>query len=511
MTKNKVNDRILAYPFLNALNIDQDVKRRLSYLLAQTVEGNQDVYTTPIGADGNAYKILSKLDKVFKDATVNINSVLSDLESANKEKFGPRSISKTWSDRKESLLSSFKPLEGRRGTCKLIHPSSQAKLRPISLLTAIKLLKNNTNSGLPYFISKGRVKPKVLDEFGKLVKERYPCILFTRTQESGKTRNVWGYPIADTLNEMLFYAPLLDYQKQYAKYRSAIHSPDIVCNSMTILVKRCKKENKVMVSIDFGEYDNTVKTYLQDQAFNYIKALFQDKYADDIDYIRQRFNSIEIITPDGILKGEHGVPSGSTFTNEVDSIVQFLIGISLPFVDELSVQIQGDDGVYLIPKGYEDELINKFESFGLKVNKSKSYKSSDYAIYLQNLFHIDYLNVETGLIGGIYPLYRALNRICFQERWSNFEDYEISGQDYYSIRAICIMENCKHHPLFKEFVKLIFSEDKYALKFSKQGLFHYIHMMNETQGLGGIINNQYGDDVKGIRSFETFKIINSLG
>jgi hypothetical protein len=43
------------------------------------------------------------------------------------------------------------------------------------------------------------------------------------------------------------------------------------------------------------------------------------------DYIAWRFGNIGLITPDGVKDGPHGVPSGSTFTLEVNSIAQILI------------------------------------------------------------------------------------------------------------------------------------------------------------------------------------------
>lgn len=504
LTSNK------AYPFLNSLDIDQDVKRRLTYSLSQVVEGNSEIFVSPFGKDGKDKLILSELDKVFNGATSEMNDVLRDLELSNRAKFGPRSIAQTWSQRSDSLYNSFESYRGK--SVSVGDNSSRPKgiaLRPISLEQALKRLKNGTNSGLPFYTKKGKVKDKAFNEFDILLKEGFPCILFTRTQESGKTRNVWGFPIADTLNEMRFYVPLLDYQRKHSTYRAALIGPDEVDRSVTLIVKRASETDKWMVSIDFETFDNTVKRPLQKLAFDSIKGLFQSQYSEQLDKISERFATIGIVTPDGILDGDHGVPSGSTFTNEVDSIVQYLLAKTSSLVDDLNIQIQGDDGVYLIPEGSGEDLFSHFESFGLKVSRDKSYISKDYAIYLQNLYHIDYM--RNGLIGGIYPVYRAVNRICYQERWTDFEDYEIKGSDYYAIRTICILENCKYHPLFEDLVKLIYKFDKYSLKFSEQGLQRYLRMMEQTQGLGGVFINQYGENTKGIKSFESYKIISKLG
>lgn len=491
------------FPFLGTLNLDQDVTDRLSEHLVRTSKGSDSVYITPLGKDKDIDKLLSEFDKVFNDGRSQINSVLLELEMSNRSKFGPRSIAIPWTSRKESLESSFNTpkIEGIIGQY-----STKGNLRPLSMTKGLSLLKNNTNSGLPFYTRKGKVKNRVSDKFDSLLKRRDPCILFTRTQEQKKTRNVWGYPMADTLNEMLFYSPLLAYQKKLP-YRSALISPEAVSQAITRLILE-RKGSEIIYSVDFSAYDTSVSPKLQNAAFNYIRSLFQPKFSPEIDYIEERFRSIGIVTPTGIMTGDHGVPSGSTFTNEVDSIVQVKISKTLPYITDESLQVQGDDGVYKLPKDKVDELSNTFESFGLTINRDKSYVSESYAVYLQNLFHIDY--VKDGKIGGIYPIYRALNRLIYQERWSDFEDFGISGKDYYSIRAISICENCKYHPLFKELVKFVVKHDKYSLDVSDQGIVNYVRMMNNTYGAGEILRHQYGDDIKGIRSFETYKMIKEL-
>lgn len=495
-----------AYPFLNSLDLTDDVKRRVSLLLRRTELGNREPFLTPLGSEGKADSILLDVDKLFKENSDLINNTLADLERSNRDKYGPRSIAVPWPKRKDILLDSFKPFK-TNDKLEIPKPTLPSRLRPISISQAIDLLKNDTNSGLPFYTRKSNIKESVSKDFDALLKRKDPCLLFTRTQEGNKTRNVWGYPVADTLNEMMFYVPILGYQRDKA-YRSALLGPDEVGKSTCELVLKAQSESRTLVSIDFSAFDNSVKAFLHKYAFDYIKSLFQPKFSDELDYINDRFSSIGIVTPDGVVSGNHGVPSGSTFTNEVDSIVQMLIGVQLPFINLESMLVQGDDGVYIIPNGKEDLVFDHFARFGLSVNREKSYVSKDYVTFLQCLYHIDY--IKQGIIGGIYPIYRALNRLCYQERWSDFEDFGISGKDYYSIRSLCILENCKWHPLFEKFVKLILSKDKYSLDFSSQGLSNYVHMIEKTKGTEGILVNQYGDDVKGLRSFESYKLIRKL-
>jgi len=493
--------------YLNVCDLDYNVKDKLSQNMERIRIGSSDVLTSPLANENNPEDLLSEFNELFNSKTNLMNSVLLDLELRNKAKFGPRSIAKSWSERKSSLISSFETnnVDTINGVSRSFNVQ---RLRPSSIESALKLLKNSTNSGLPYYIKKGLVKERVLNKFDILVKRQDPCVLFTRTQEQGKTRNVWGYPMADTLNESMFYFPLLKYQKAL-KYRSALISPDEVSRRMTELINKTVMSKDKLLSIDFTSYDSSVKSQLQETAFNYIKSLFQVDSHHNLDYIKHRFNTIGILTPDGLYSGQHGVPSGSTFTNEVDSIVQVNISKTLDCINDDCLQVQGDDGVYSVPNHKINDLISKFEDSGLLVSRDKTYLSDNFSIYLQNLYHVDYRD-SLGNICGIYPVYRALNRIIYQERWSTFEDFGITGKDYYSIRTICILENCKYHPLFKDLVKFVLKYDKYSLDVTNQGLVKYIQMINETKGAGEILNHQYGDNVAGIRSFESFKMIKEL-
>lgn len=491
---------------LDKLDLDYNVIDKVSQHLTQTESGRKDVLLTPIGKDNDPNDILLKFDEVFEKNRFKMNETLISLENSNRDKYGPRSIAIPWKDRVKSLRVSFENSSYDKIVVKAL--PGRSNLRPLSLQHALKLLKNNTNSGLPYYTKKGIVKERVLDKYDTLLKRKDPCILFTRTQEQSKTRNVWGFPIADTLNEMRYYSPLLAYQKGLS-YRSALTSPDTVSRHMTDLINKSSSGGSTLVSIDFAAYDTSAKSELQGAAFDYIKSLFQAKCLAELNYIEDRFRSIGILTPDGVISGDHGVPSGSTFTNEVDSIIQIIIATSLPYITYDTMQVQGDDGVYLVPLDKVDELFDRFKTNGLNVNGDKSFVSNKFAVFLQNLYHIDYL--KDGIIGGVYPVYRALNRIIHQERWSTFEDHGLNGKDYYSIRTICICENCKYHPLFRELVEFILKYDKYSLDVSDQGIANYVQMVSDSKGAGEILNHQYGDNVSGIRNFETFKLIKELG
>jgi hypothetical protein len=491
---------------LSSLNLDDEVYQKISLNLGKIASGSDQSLRSPLGSSLSSSQILSGWDDIFNSRLESISEELLALEVSNRSKFGPRSIAVPWVERRDGVLDYYSPDNCPKLDSQYALSLLSPRLRPLSLIKASKFIKNNTSSGLPFMVRKGLVKDICLENFDYYLSRQDPSVLFTRTQEDKKTRTVWGYPLADIINETRFYRPLLEYQKKLA-WRSSLVSPDKVNSRLTFLISKARENKSLILSSDFTAYDASLKLELQKACFSYIKALFQPEYNSEIDYIMERFSSIDLVTPDGIAKGLHGVPSGSTFTNEVDSICQYLIASSVYGRSEGLFDIQGDDAVYVTSD--PTKLKSEFRKRGLSINDEKSYINSSSAIYLQCLHSTDYVN-HNGEFAGIYPTYRAINRIIHPERYDKYSDYAIEGSDFNSIRAISILENCRYHPLFKDLVKYVFLLDKYSLRYSQSGLKKYIKRISETSGIEGVFSYRSGDDVKGLASFETVKVLQSL-
>jgi hypothetical protein len=504
-----MEEMIMAQPylFLEDLDLKPDVKFRLSQSLDRIERGNDEIYTSPMAIRVDPVDFLAGWDEIFERRQSELDEELVDLELHNRKAYGPRSLSKPWSERKASVESYFEEETLRAGP-EVTYPTSHS-LRPLSVGQAAKFLKSNTSSGLPDLKRKGLVVERTERELNSLLDREDPCVLFTRTQDflssenRSKTRNVWGYPVALTLLEMQVYRVLLEYAKKLP-FRAALLGPDHVDRAVSQLFGASKLTGGTLVSIDFDSYDASVKEVLQNSVRQYIKGVFQTStdVVQKIDYIFDRFNDIGIVTPDGVMLGPHGIPSGSTFTNEADSLAQHLVVQDL----NLPSQIQGDDGLYLTHE--PDELYSRFKEFNLEANVGKSYQSNDFAVYLQRYYSTTY--VEDGVTVGIMPTYRVINRLMYPERYTDFEEYGMVGSDYFAIRSIALLENCKYHPFFEDLVKYAVRNDKYGLTFTGKGLKKYVKMLTETSGIQGLIKNQFGDDVRGILNFETIKVIKSL-
>nr|APG78198.1 RdRp [Beihai picobirna-like virus 11] len=486
---------------LAPLNLSAAAENGMTRNLERTSSGNDTTLYTPIGEAHDPKEILAKWDKIFNSKKDLLDPGLLGFEENNRSKYGPRSIAVPWDERSGSVYDSYKADECSKT---LDIPRLGNRLRPLSEENALKYLKNTTSSGLPYLLKKGKVKPTLLQEQESLLKRKDPCALFTRTQENRKTRNVWCYPIADTLLEMQFYRPVLDYQKELP-WRTAVTTPERVDAAVLQLMNHARAEDKFLVSIDFSAYDNTIKRTLIEHSFDYFRSLFQEGFHEQLDYIKERMITIGLVTPDGILSGDHGVPSGSTFTNEVDSVVQYLIASNYQNEILKYFQIQGDDGIYATND--PEKLFDHYKSFALNVNEDKSDRSKDYCLFLQKYYSYHY--IDRGVVGGIYPTYRALNRLVYPERFVEFKE-DLSGKDYFAIRTLSILENCKHHPLFREFVEFIMSLDKYSLIPSDQGLVGYVKFRTKQDGEDvNFSSHSYGNSTS-IKSFASYQLIKSL-
>jgi hypothetical protein len=468
-------------------------------MLDDVRQGKDDALRTPLLGDLEAEEILERFsEEVFSPNETSINESLKLIEVAQKEKFGPRSIQAPWSKRKEDILDLFSPTTPNASFEDPLAVTGNSRLRPLGDVSVIKAMKRSTSAGLPYLRSKGQIIDENLSMEGE-----WPCVLFTRTQEGGKTRNVLGYAISSLLREGRFFLPYFDWFRTLP-YFSAYGGPDSVDEAISTLLFT-KDPSHVIISEDFSKFDQSVSPVLIHKCFENVGKHFQEESKAAIAIVRDTFCSIGLVTPDGIYSGDHGIPSGSWFTSVVGSYVHLIAQNAVKAVSERSNQVMGDDGVMVLPSSITSEDIAEiYSKLGLTINPDKSSESKDEVTYLQRLYDSDYK--YDGLYRGVYPVYRALNRLIHMERWTNIK--EIGGADYFAIRAIAIMENCKWHPLHSELVKWVMKYDKYSLEYSHKSLEAYI--ANFQPRTSTTIKNQYSDDLVGMERFETMKILRTL-
>ena len=156
----------------------------------------------------------------------------------------------------------------------------------------------------------------------------------------------------------------------------------------------------------------------------------------------------------------------------------------------------------MIPKNERDSFPERFKRAGLTLNESKSQVFDTLeGVFLQRYYSPEYRKVG-GSLGGVYSAYRAFNRIKYLERWTDFEGQGLTGSDFFALRTIMILENCKHHPAFPQIVQMAQSFDRDGLAFSEQGVHQFAKMM-ESKTRANVMTA----DLRGIHAFETVKLL----
>jgi len=484
--------------------LDEDSDKKLSIILNNLSSGNDQVLITPVGERVGPDVILDSWMKIFDSKRSVMNTALIEIEESQIPKYGPRSIAKPYSEIKDQILSSYSEVTT---SCEHLSPlparsSDKGKLRRLSESNALKYLKTGTNSGLPWLEKKGKTLLRDINHVENSdFNENWPCVPFIRTQELGKTRLVKGYPMSDIIEEVRYFQPLFSYYRKMPCY-AAMNGPEEVNASMSRLVSESVRLGQSCLSGDIKAFDDDFKVPLQTKCFEEMEWLLQMSPEERDHYwqLAHRFGHKGLVLPDYVAEGPHGLPSGSQFTNLVGSIGNRKV-CDHPL--ELS-QFLGDDFAVVTPD--PNKIFNNYESCGLALNEEKTYINDNYFIYLQNLYHADY--VVNGQIKGVYPTIRALNRLVYPERFADFNAYDLDGKNYFAIRSLSILENCKYHPLFPELVKFWLKYDKYTTP-TQQSLSNYAKMISQTTGSLGT-KNQYGDDPRGLRSFESYKIAMQL-
>lgn len=395
---------------------------------------------------------------------------LDEVEEDRLAEIGPKSIMLPYDQRKEQVYKYFTQQECQVTEDELRYAIASvaalvpSKLVPVAVETAFQALPKRTNQGYPYF-QKGK-----LQEIGSLTLAREilisrrlnfipPAMLYWRGQSRGpheipKQRTVWGYAHHIILIEEMFQLAILQALRNLPEFAAWNH-PSRVNQVITEIFDTAQQP---ILSVDFSGYDASLPKVLIHAAFEVVRSWFSTEWHDLIHIIEESFLTCGLWTPEGILGGrDGGVPSGSGFTNLIDSLCQ-LLGLRIceyrlhnPVV---LATVQGDDGVYSFSKPWAlSELQEVFESLGLKLSSDKGGISMSVVYYLQNVYHTD-LRIN-GVIEGFRPLGRAYGGMFDYERlhkpWTPADD---------SIRWRQQLTPCYRHPRFRDGVKFLKDNDK---------------------------------------------------
>jgi len=246
-----------------------------------------------------------------------------------------------------------------------------------------RALKLEKASGAPCFTTK---KDAFEGDYQRMLrvaagsKAPEPCVAARRIQHGDngpKTRLVWSFPLSMTMLEAKFARPLIAYfLRVQTPMAFGLHRFHLAGRLVKIT------NSSTRLGLDFSGFDSSIVPKLIASAFAILKTHF-DLDEDGLrewKIVESYFIHTPILMPDGNIYRKHkGVPSGSYFTQMVDSIVNYIalrylaLRLDFSFSDD-NVLVLGDDSVVGVSKAFSLSVVSKVlkEELGLTVNAEKS-------------------------------------------------------------------------------------------------------------------------------------------
>lgn len=224
-----------------------------------------------------------------------------------------------------------------------------------------------------------------------------PCLAGQRggmsERDDPKTRLVWIYP-AEMLVVEGFYAPLM-----YRDFMNDPNSPMLNGKSAQRLYTEwcCNlREGETLYGLDFSSFDTKVPAWLIRVAFSVLKQnvnfeTFQNKPVGKRDAQKWRnvwdamvwyFINTPILMPDGrMFRKFRGVPSGSWWTQMIDSVVNYILVLYLADCQEVEIRnlkVLGDDSACRGNNQFDLEVAQTdCEPVGMVLKPEKCEKTED--------------------------------------------------------------------------------------------------------------------------------------
>lgn len=298
----------------------------------------------------------------------------------------------------------------------------QVPLIPLTLgaATSTSSVPKDKAPGLPWKNEGYKTKQDVFDDpeamrrirvdwilIGKGYRKRLPdCLSYARAQISSRDKNkvraTWGYPTGVFIEEARFVYPYLDFLKKRRDDYPLAYGIEMGNGGMGYIddmFTRCGSGARAAM-IDWRKFDKMVPAWLVRDAFSILFEAFRMDLVEDSEGKYWPVNPIIsqnrwkkmvdyfINTPIRLPNGERymkaaGVPSGSAFTNIVDSIINAIVTRyvfyqvtgTFPEYD----MFMGDDSVLITkrPLNIEKFATISAEKFGFIMNVDKSYLTSE--------------------------------------------------------------------------------------------------------------------------------------
>ena len=448
--------------------------------------GQPEIYRTTFAKGKDVSEVLHEW-KPKVDTLSDKWPTLVEFENDLAKKVGPMSVMKPLKQRMtdidhyyEDILLSSEALDWSAIAAVLKEWSSVRGLALRSQSRTVETMKKSTNSGSPYFTKRRVVVDKTVpcdiginnNEVWQMLPQSEwlsAAVLGWRGQEGGpnpedvKQRVVWMFPFAVNIQELQFYQPMIEAAQRFNLVPAWV-SMDAVDDRVTKLFDT-KAADDLIVCTDFSRFDQHFNPKMQSAARAIIERLL-DTSKTSKDWLENVFPvkyMIPLMYDLGVVRrGPHGMGSGSGGTNADETLVHRALQYECAKAHHRMLnpnsQCLGDDGIISYPGITVEDVVRSYTRHGLEMNQDKQYASKQDCTYLRRWHHMNYR--VNGVCVGVYSTYRALGRLCEQER---YYDPTVWGPKMVALRQLSIIENVKYHPLRDEFAEFCMARDKYRL------------------------------------------------
>nr|AVX53293.1 RNA-dependent RNA polymerase [Marmot picobirnavirus] len=347
-------------------------------------------------------------------------------------------------------------------------------LRPASYSTVVDDMRARdtleSNSGWPDFKRRNfpEVKQRAVTDALDGMWETYPAIALFRNYRQ-KTRLVWMFPMSTNIVEGSFYQPL---QSSLVNSKPVFYAPWVGFDAVRVVISDAYKKGLYVYASDFSATDAHFVPRASFEVFDVLKRCFAS--GSSVTGLRRSLSRMHkiplIVGPDQMVSGDHGVASGSEWTNFIESIFDEIFGVyvSIKLGDVKGLYAIGDDMTW-VSQQFSEDFKTSLEKLGREVGQDvqakKTVADRDKVKTLQRLFIRGYSRPSDGLLRGVYPTIRALNSLVFPERMHKKRDW---SEDMFCARCFMILENCVDHPLFEDFVQFVLRGNHHLGPFARK-------------------------------------------
>lgn len=268
--------------------------------------------------------------------------------------------------------------------------------------------------------------------------------LFLRAQIAregvDKVRAVWGFPIDVIIEEGRTFYPYIEWLKE--QNSPIAYHIEVATGGMQYVNSMLKSHPHSRYSVtDWKEFDKCIPAWLIKDAFSIIMNSFDMGHVKDSEgliwpvnaqqsinraaKVMQYFINTPIRMCDGTRwKKTGGVPSGSMFTNVIDSIVNLIVLRYMSYQTTgkfpQAEVVMGDDAVFI-----NDDIVNlddmadvAYDCFGMVLNRKKTYVTTNPS----NVHFIGYFNRDGK---PFKPQDFAIASFIFPERTVDPDDHAL--------------------------------------------------------------------------------------